>query len=59
MCLLTGSIPLAQALADRSTSFTGTSMRNCAELPDPIYLTPSRLADDEVKAFRVDCLLAL
>ena len=46
MCLLTGSIPLAQALADRSTSFTGTSMRNCAELPDPIYLTPSRLADN-------------
>ena len=32
------SIPLAQALADRSTSFTGTSMRNRAELPDPIHL---------------------
>lgn len=53
------SIPLAQALADRSTSFTGTSMRNRAELPDPIRLTPSRLADDEVKAFRADRLLAL
>ena len=53
------SIPLAQAFADRSTSFTGTSMRNRAELPDPIRLTPSRLADDEVKAFRADRLLAL
>ena len=53
------SIPLAQALADRSTSFTGTSMRNHAELPDPIRLTPSRLADDEVKAFTADRLSAL
>lgn len=52
------SIPPAQALADRSTSFTGTSMWNCAEFPDLICLTPSRLADDEVKAFRADRLLA-
>ena len=51
------SIPLAQALTDRSTSFTGTSMRNCVELPDPIRLTPTCLADDKVKAFRADRLL--
>ena len=53
------SIPLAQALTDRSMSFTGTSMRNRVELPDPIRLTPTRFADDEVKAFRADRLLAL
>ena len=53
------SIPLAQALTDRSTSFTGTSMRNRVELPDPIRLTQTRLTDDEVKAFRADRLLAL
>ena len=53
------SIPLAQALTDHSTSFTGTSMWNHVELPDPIRLTPTRLADDKVKAFRADRLLAL
>ena len=53
------SIPLAQALTDHSTSFTGTSMRNHVELPDPIRLTPTRLTDNEVKAFRADRLLAL
>ena len=53
------SIPLAQALTDRSISFNGTSMWNRVELPDPICLTPTRLADDEVKAFRADRLLGL
>ena len=52
------SIPIAQALADHSMSFTWTSMQNRVELPDPIHLTPSHLADDEVKAFIADCLLA-
>jgi len=53
------SIPLAQALADSSTSFTATSIWNRVELPDPIRITPSHLVDDEVKAFRADWLLAL
>ena len=52
------SIPLAQVLADCSVSFTETSMQNRVELPDPIPITPSRLAD-KVKAFRADRLLAL
>ena len=50
------SIPLAQALTNRSMSFT--SMQNCSEVPDPNCLTPTHLAD-EVKAFRADHLLAL
>ena len=53
------SIPLAQALTDHSTSFTGMSMQNHVELPDAIRLTPTRLTDDEVKVFRADRLLAL
>ena len=52
----TPAFSLAQALTD---SFTGMSMRDCAELPDPICLTPCCLADDEVKAFKADRLLAL
>ena len=52
------SIPLAAALEERSTSFTGTAMRNCANLPDDIR-RPSRLADNEVKAYRTDRFLAL
>ena len=38
------SIPLSQALTDCSTSFTGMSMWDCAELPDPICLTPRMLS---------------
>ena len=52
------SIPLANALEERSTSFTGTAVRNRANLPDDIR-RPSRLADNEVKAYRADRFLAL
>ena len=52
------SIPLAKAVEERSTAFTGTAMRNRTQLPEPIR-KPSRLADDEVRAYRADRLLAL
>lgn len=52
------SIPLATALEERSTSFTGTAVRNRTNLPDGIR-RPVRLADNEVKAYRDDRFLAL
>ena len=52
------SIPLVQALLDRSTAFTGTAIRNRAALPDAIR-TPSRLGDNEVWAFCASRPLAL
>ena len=45
------SIPLANALHQRSTAFTGTSMRNRVGLPQLIR-KQSKLSDNEVKAFR-------
>ena len=50
--------PLARTLHERQTSFTGTTMRNRAGLPQPIR-TLSRLADNQVKAFRDGPLMAL
>ena len=44
------SIPLANALEERSTSFTGTAIRNRVNLPDDIRRA-SRLTDNEVKAY--------
>ena len=52
------SIPLAKALHERSTSFTGTVMRNRIHLPEAIR-KPSALADNEVRAYRADRFLAL
>lgn len=52
------SILLAQALKDRSTSFTGTLVKNRKNLPDPIRKS-LRLFAGEVKAFRHGSLLAL
>ena len=54
------SIPLAQALHERSTAFTGTctSMRNRKGLPQSIR-KKSRLADNEVKAYRDRHMMAL
>ena len=52
------SVPLAQALEAKSTAFTGTAVRNRSSLPDPIR-KQSRLADNEVKAFRANRLIAL
>ena len=53
------SIPLAIALGDKSTSFTGTAIKNRIDLPDAIRSPTFRLKDDEIKAFRADRLLAL
>ena len=53
------SIPLAQALVDHSTGFTGTAMRNRVGLPEEIRSTSFRLRDDEVQAFRSDDLLVV
>ena len=53
------SIPLAKALADRSTGFTGTVMKNRIDLPDQIRSKSFRLRDGEVQAYRTDGLLAL
>ena len=52
------SIPLAHVLQVRSTAFTGTAVRNRANLPDAIR-RPSRLADNEVRVYRADRFLAL
>ena len=52
------SIPLAKALEERSTSFTGTVVRNRTNLPDGIC-RPSPLSDNEVRAFRANRFLAL
>ena len=46
------SIHLAQVLQVWSTSFSGTTLRNHANLPDGIWW-PSCLADNEVRAYRV------
>ena len=53
------SIPLAQALSDRRTAFTGTAMKNRVDLPDQIRSKSFKLKDDEVLAYRTNCLLAL
>ena len=52
------SIPLAEKLQDEGTAFTGTAIRNRVGLPDAIR-HPSRLTDDEVRAFCHKDMLAL
>ena len=52
------SIPLAKTLQDKGTAFTGTAVRNRVGLPEAIR-NPTRLSDDEVRAFRDGNLLAL
>ena len=53
------SIPLTKALSDRSTAFTGTVMKNRADLPDEIRSKSFKLKDDEIVAYRTDRLLAM
>ena len=53
------SVPLAQALQERSTGFVGTAIKNRIDLPDEIRAPSFRLANDETVAFRSDRLLAL
>ena len=52
------SIPLAEALHNRATSFTGTTNKNRVDLPDQLMAT-CHLRDGEVMAFRADHLLTL
>ena len=52
------SIPLAEALHDRATSFTGTTNKNRVDLPDQLRAT-FHLRDGEVMAFRAGHLLTL
>ena len=53
------SVPLAQALLQKDTSFTGTMMKNRVDLPDAIRETSFRLQDDETRAFRAGSLLTV
>ena len=52
------SVPLAQALGEHNTAFTGTSNKNRVDLPDDLRLL-SRLKGGEVMAYRTPQLLAL
>ena len=52
------SLPLAQSLHAAETDFTGTIMKNCADLPDT-YRSQLRMSSGEVIAYRGDHILAL
>ena len=52
------SIPLAKALSDHNTSFTGTSNKNRVDLPDDIRLL-KRMKGGEMVSYRADELLAV
>ena len=52
------SVPLANALYQRKTAFTGTSMRNRLGLPEPIR-KQKKLSVNEVKAFRDSRMMVL
>ena len=52
------SIPLVQTLAKHNTHFTGTIIKNCVSLPDPIR-APFRLGDDETMQLRCESLLVI
>ena len=53
------SLPLALALQGCNTSFVGTVIKNRIDLPDDIRSPSFRLANDEIRAFRSDRILAL
>ena len=53
------SVPLVQALQERQTTFTGTIMKNRADLPDPIRLPSFRLGGGEVVSYRCDRMMVL
>ena len=50
------SLPLAMTL---NASFIGTVIKNRVDLPDAIRSPSFRLANDEIVAYRTDCLLSL
>ena len=53
------SIPLAKALHERSTGFTGTCNRNRVGLPSELRLKSFRLQDNEVQAHRAGDFLVV
>ena len=53
------SLPLAEVLLVRGSSFTGTMMKNRVGLPDTIRSPSFRLANDEVRAYRSGHLLTV
>ena len=53
------SIPLAQALGEAGTSFTGTLVKSRVGLPDVVRSSSFRLKGDETRAFRSGSLLCV
>ena len=53
------SIPLAQALLDKGTGFTGTMLKNRVNLPDVIRSSSFSLRNDETRVFRAGALLSV
>ena len=53
------SVPLAQALQDAGTKFTGTCVKNRVGLPDPIRSQSFQLRGGDVEAFRAGSLLCV
>ena len=53
------SVPLAQALLDKGTSFTGTMVKNRVDLPDVVRGSSFSLRGDETWAFRSGSLLCV
>ena len=53
------SVPLAQALEDAGTKFTGTCVKSRVGLPDPVRSPSFRLRGGEVEAFRAGSLLCV
>ena len=53
------SIPLAQALLEEGTTFTGTMMKNRVGLPDVIRNASFSLRNDETRVFRSGALLTV
>ena len=53
------SIPLAQALLQQDTKFTGTMIKNRVGLPDVIRNPSFKLQNDETRAFRDGSLLTV
>ena len=53
------SIPLAQALLEKGTSFTGTMVKNRVDLPTDIRSSSFSLRNDDTRVFRAGTLLSV
>ena len=53
------SVPLAQVLNTKGTSFTGTMIKNRVQLPDVVRAPSFSLQGDETRAFRAGSLLTV